>query len=624
MATTADPPDQQLKELLDYLKRTRGFDFAAYKKTTLARRIEKRIATVGCATFAEYQDYLEVNPSEFTELFNTILINVTRFFRDPQAWEFIRDEAIPNMLAEMPADQPVRVWSAGCASGEEAYTAAIVLAESLGDDEFRRRVKIYATDLDDEALAEARQGVYSHDALKALPQEICDKYFEPNSRGLAFRSDLRRSIIFGRNDLIVDAPISRIDLLICRNVLMYFTSEAQARILERFNFALNPTGFLFLGKSEMLITHGDLFTPHDLKCRVFTKVARGNLRERLAFAASGFEASNERDVGLRAAAAAHSPVAQIVIDASGFFVDANPRARDMFAIVEADMGKPFQDVPLSYRPADLRSAIDQSSDLNAPVRLSKVPYADPAGFERILDIEVAPLLTRDVVPLGTSITFDDVTTLVRLETDYKRSKHELENAYEELQSTVEELETTNEELQSTNEELETTNEELQSTNEELETMNEELQSTNDELETMNTEVNARATELDGVNLMLEGILGSLGVSVIVIDREHKVQVWNEMSHEFWGARADEVEGVDFMDLDIGLPVRELGDAIARSFGGATGRIEEQVDATNRRGKRFPALVRVMPLKTRSGEIYGSMILTSPYNEATGMREFSDD
>jgi two-component system CheB/CheR fusion protein len=611
MAREAELTTRELQDLLDYLKRSRGFDFSGYKKTTLSRRIEKRMAAVKTATYAEYQDYLEVNPREFTELFNTILINVTSFYRDMPAWEFLADDVVPSLLSALPADAPVRVWSAGCASGEEAYTIAMVLAEAMGDDAFKSRVKIYATDLDDDALAAARHGVYSNDALKPIPPELVDKYFEPNTRGLGFRPDLRRSIIFGRNDLVTDAPISRIDLLLCRNVLMYFTPEAQGQILERFNFALNGDGYLFLGKSEMLIAHGELFSPHNLKWRIFRKVQRNNLRERLAFVVPEADDRFDHAAGVRAAAAALSPVAQIVVDRRGFLVDANRRSRDAFGLAAGDIGRPFQDSPLSYRPADLRSAIDRAYEQRSAIRLESVRWNNDSGDERVLDIEVSPVMSSDGDAFGASVSFLDVTAFARLSDDYDRSKRDLENAYEELQSTVEELETTNEELQSTNEELETTNEELQSTNEELETMNEELQSTNDELETMNTEVNTRAVELDRLNLFFEGILGSLRVGVVVIDRAHKIQIWNSMSAELWGLRADEVEGQDFTDLDIGLPVGELEDAIARAFGGANKPIEEHVEALNRRGQRFNCSVRIMPLKTRANEIYAAMILAAP-------------
>jgi two-component system, chemotaxis family, CheB/CheR fusion protein len=596
--------------LLTFLKNERGFDFTGYKRASLERRVRHRMDAVQVHSFEEYHDYLQVHPEEFTALFNTILINVTSFFRDAPAWGFLASDVIPGLLEEMTDGQSIRVWSAGCASGQEAYTAAMVLAEAIGADAFKARVKIYATDLDDDALVEARQGIYPTAGLKDVPAEMVEKYFEPSSRGMAFRPDLRRSIIFGRNDLMSDAPISRIDLLICRNVLMYFTPEAQGHILERFNFALNPTGYLFLGKSEMLVSHSELFSPHEVKWRIFRKVRRDNLRERLGFLAPDpFQENAEAVPGLQAGAAALSPVAQIVVDRGGRLVEVNKRARETFGLGDADIGRPFQDAPLSYRPADLRSAIDRVYTDNRSVQLEDVQWIDLNGGPRVLQIEIIPVLGADEA-LGATLSFTDVTALSKLSADYELSRRELETAYEELQSTVEELETTNEELQSTNEELETTNEELQSTNEELETMNEELQSTNDELETMNTEVTTRATELDRLNLFFEGILGALRVGVVVIDRDHKVQIWNAMSNDLWGLRADEVEDTDFMSLDIGLPVKQLEDAIARAFGGSSNAIEERVEAINRRGKQFECVVRVIPLQTRSGDIYASMILTA--------------
>jgi two-component system CheB/CheR fusion protein len=614
-APGADAEAEDLQGLLDFLKSSRGFDFTGYKRTTLRRRIEKRMQAVGSEDFAAYEDYLEVNPREFTELFNTILINVTSFFRDAPAWEFVANEVIPQLLEARGDSAPLRVWSAGTASGEEAYTIAMLLCEALGEETFRRRVKIYATDLDEDALSEARNGVYSVDSLKDVPDELAARYFVEGPRGYGFRTELRRSIIFGRNDLVSDAPISRIDLLICRNVLMYFTPEAQDQILERFNFALGASGFLFLGKSEMLISHADLFVPHDIKSRVFRKVSVGNIRDRLGFVVRDDRLVPEAAGTILRGAAAMSPVAQIVVDADGRLAGANTSARALFSLGDADIGLLFHSLSLSYRPADLRSAIEAAYAANSAVTVGRFTWPRASGEDRILEVEVAPVPGQDGDALGATVTFTDVSALARLHDEHERSKGELETAYEELQSTVEELETTNEELQSTNEELETTNEELQSTNEELETMNEELQSTNDELETMNTEVNSRATELDRLNIFLEGILGTMGVGVAVIDPDRRVQMWNTMSADTWGLRADEVDGADLMSLDIGLPVGELDGEIAQALGGAADPIEKRVDAVNRRGRAFACLVRVLPLRARSGEVYGAMILTTPSGDA---------
>jgi two-component system, chemotaxis family, CheB/CheR fusion protein len=609
--TTPPNTAEGLEPLLEYLKGARGFDFSGYKRATLERRIRKRMSEVGIDDYDNYEDYLEANPREFAQLFNTILINVTGFFRDTEAWDYLAQEIVPKVIEDVPEEEQVRIWSAGCASGEEAYTIAIVLLEAMGEEEFKRRVKIYATDVDEEALTEARAAVYPPEALKDVPAEIVKRYFVENGRGFAFRPDLRRSVIFGRNELLEDAPISRIDLLLCRNVLMYFTAEAQTRILSQLNFALRDRGYLFLGKSEMLVRHSEYFKPIDVKRRVFRRVPRANLRERLGQtvgdASLGPEAAAQRHSDLRTAAAAVGPLARLVVDSSRFLVDVSLRAQELFDVGPADIGRPLQDLELSYRPIELRAPLDQAFEQNRPVNAGQVEWGEP-GQERILEAEVTPIGPVGRSALGAAITFADVTDYARLATEHGNSKRELETAYEELQSTVEELETTNEELQSTNEELETTNEELQSANEELQTMNEELTSTNDELEAMNEEQRRHADELDRLNLFLEGILGNLGVGVVVVDREHEVQLWNANSEDLWGLRADEVEGQDLLALDIGLPVGELKKPLEDALASSSASTTVVLDAVNRRGRSFRCEVRMMPLVSAKQGLYGAIVL----------------
>src|SRR5215471_21363399 len=240
----SEPPENgDLGHLLDYIRRVRRFDFSGYKRSSLSRRISKRMQDGHCDSYADYQDYLEVHPNEFGELFNTILINVTSFFRDAAAWDYVAAEVVPRIVSGKQMGEPIRVWSAGCASGEEAYSLAMLLCEVLGVDQFRARVKIYGTDADEEALTKARQANYSMRELDGVPADYIERYFDQGNGGTGsytFRSDLRRSVIFGRHDLVQDAPISRLDLLLCRNTLMYFNAETHQRILERFNFALGP------------------------------------------------------------------------------------------------------------------------------------------------------------------------------------------------------------------------------------------------------------------------------------------------------------------------------------------------------------------------------------------------
>jgi len=617
MAERVDKPVEtgsELDALLEHIRRARGFDFSGYKRPSLERRIRKRLDAVRLNTYSEYQDYLEANQAEYTQLFDTILINVTGFFRDKQAWDYVADEILPQLIADIPADKPIRVWSAACASGEEAYTIAMLLAEALGHDEFRRRVKVYATDVDDEALTHARQALYPPEAMKTVPQSLQDRYWEERGGGIVFRGDLRRAVIFGRNDLVQDAPISRVDLLISRNTLMYFTPETQARILGQFNFSLSEHGFLFLGKSEMLLSHSELFTPHSLKWRVFKKVPRVGIRDRLGFITGAIRNDEDEEPGryaqLRDGAADNSPVPQVAVDSQGFLAFANHAARRLFGIGPSELGRPIQDLELSYRPAELRAGLARAYEQGAGVNLGRAPWSRDGEPERIFEVEIAPLHADGAHNLGASITFIEVTAHVRLTQDFDESKRQLETAYEELQSTVEELETTNEELQSTNEELETTNEELQSTNEELETMNEELQSSNDELETMNEVQRERSMEVERLNMFLEGILGHLGVGVVVVDGDGAVQLWNDSAYELWGLRGDEVDGQRFASLDIGLPTEPVQGAIDAALGDGGEASVVSVDAVNRRGRQFSCTVRALPLRTRTGNSYGAILIMS--------------
>src|SRR5437588_4626702 len=262
--------DPALEELLEFLRTSRGFDFSGYKRGSLGRRITKRMHSVGLDDYRSYRELLEAEPQEFVELFNTILINVTSFLRDGEAWQYLGDEVVPMLLDSRGQDAPLRAWSAGCASGEEAYSLAVVLCDAVGEDAFRQRVKVYGTDADEEALATARLGRYRASAVKGtLDSEQVERYFEADGDDMVFRKDLRRAVIFGRHDLVQDPPISRVDVLVCRNTLMYFNADTQRRILSNFHFALNDGGYLFLGKSEALVSRTGLFVPADHKRHVF-------------------------------------------------------------------------------------------------------------------------------------------------------------------------------------------------------------------------------------------------------------------------------------------------------------------------------------------------------------------
>lgn len=565
--------DPNFEALLAYLKESRGFDFTGYKRSSLMRRVSRRMGQVQARDYQEYLDYLQVHPDEFTALFNTILINVTAFFRDADAWDYLRSDVLEPMIASRPADSTIRIWSAGCASGEEAYTLAMALAEVVGLDQFRERVKIYATDVDAEQLNEARQAAYGKRDVQALPPELVEKYFEPINGRFVFRKDLRRSVIFGRNDLVQDAPISRIDLLTCRNTLMYFNAGTQAKILGRFHFALADTGVLFLGKAEMLLSHSSLFTPIDLKRRVFRRVPRLYAPPGVVFTdppavpAVGATGLDE----LRNEVFASSPLAQLALTSDGMVALSNRQLENLFGVSSRDIGRPFRDLDLSYRPVELRRFIEQAQLERRTLRVSDVEFH--RGTEvTYLELQISPLSGADGNLLGVNLIFHDVTSARRLQDDLEHANQQLEAAYEELQAT----------------------------NEELETTNEELQSTNDELQSINDQLRISTSQLDEANVFLETVLTNLQAGVAVVDPDLRIRMWNRRAEDLWGLRSSEVIGQHFLNLDIGLPIDQLRPLLRGVLGPDGISAGTELDAVNRRGRAIMVRVACTPLSRPGG------------------------
>ena len=264
--------------LLLQLQHSHNFDFSAYKRPSLMRRIQKRMQMLPIVGYENYGEYLTAHPEEYYYLFNLIEINVTSFFRDAQVWDYIATKLIPDIIASKSESDPIRVWSAGCASGEEVYTLAILLVETLGIEAFKERVKIFATDIDKEALQQARTGVYSVNTVASIAANRLNNYFQQVHNGYIFHRHIKDNIIFSQQNLITDAPMSKIDLLVCRNVLIYLNSEAQTRALARFYFSLTESSFLCLGRAETLpYKSTSLFTIIDTQNHIFVKVPKSNL-----------------------------------------------------------------------------------------------------------------------------------------------------------------------------------------------------------------------------------------------------------------------------------------------------------------------------------------------------------
>ena len=601
-----------LRGLLDKLSARHNFDFREYKEGSLARRIRARMTQVHVDSFGAYANYIEANPNEHIALFNTILINVTTFFRDPEAWRTLADEVIPRIVEDAGEGRTLRIWSAGCSSGEEPYSIAMLLAEHLGEAANNYTIKIYGTEVDEEALTAARHALYRIDQLKDVPDRLIDRYFTRDGQLYRFRRDIRRWCIFGSHNLTQAPPLSHIDLLLCRNVLIYFTSELQERILSRFHYSIREDGYLFLGRSESLLARSRMFTPVHLKWRIFQRISAtarqvGAVLPEPAPAQqlAGVARADVPSPGARVQRALEVlPAAVMVIDMSDTILSWNPAAEGMFDIpVASALARKFRDLDVSYRVEGLRARIEDVKARHAPARMDDVTFTRRNGDLVHADVTISPLFEGYRL-IGVLVYAVEATEHARLKEQMGRIAEQHATAIEELQSTNEELETTNEELQSTNEELETTNEELQSTNEELETTVEELQAANSELAALNAELEARSAELKRVDAYHLNLLNSLEQSLFVTDRALVVTSWNRASERMWGLPADQAVGRDLAALPLGEMVRMLRSGLETALKGQATVEVSDVPYTASDGDERNAVVRIVPLRDAAGVLTG--------------------
>jgi two-component system CheB/CheR fusion protein len=592
--------DRGLRRFLEALSTTYNFDFREYKEASLSRRIRTRMAQIHVDGFDAYTDHLAQHPEERVTLFNSILINVTGFFRDPELWRILADDVIPQVVATGPS-RTIRLWSAGCSTGEEPYSLAMLLAEHLRERVGDYHIKIYGTDVDEDALATARHGVYRLDQLKDVPGQLVDRYFTREGQLWRFRREFRRWCIFGSHNLAQAPPLSHIDLLVCRNVLIYFRNELQERIISRFHYALREGGYLVLGRSESLMARSRLFTPRHLPWRVFQRspaLARGaqgplgDPGDSTARPGGRLEDPGATSRAQRALEAL--PVAVVVVDMADAIVTWNTAAEELFEVPGANaVGRKFRDLDVSYRVEGLRARIEDAKARQAPARMDGVSFTRRNSEMVHVDMVITPISDGSRL-LGVTVTALEATELARLKDQMMRVAEQHATAIEELQSTNEELETTNEELQSTNEELETTVEELQAANAELGTLNNELE--------------GRTAELNRLDAHHASLINSLGFGIVVIDRAGSVRSWNQAAERIWGLRAEHAIGREFAGLPIGPAAQRTGAALDQVWASEQPVVVAGVPYVMPGGEARTAQVRVVPMRDGVGGLTGALAM----------------
>ncbi|MGB0507761.1 MAG: chemotaxis protein CheB [Pikeienuella sp.] len=532
--------DDPLTDLLQIVLARTRVDFREYKKTTIHRRMERRMVALGIPKQEDYTRYCRANPEEIDALYKDFLISVTRFFRDKSEFEALKPYI--QEIAETHSDQVVRIWIAGCATGEEAYSVAMLMAEALGPEALRNdRLQIFATDIDKKALAKARLGRYSLEAANHIPPELFEKYVEHVDDMIEISADLRNVILFSEHNLCQDPPFLNIDLICCRNLLIYFNNSLQAKVLGRLHYSLDKEGTLFLGIAETISVSDELFRNPSSDKKFYRKrvITRAEERARDNEMSGGIRVrprnvprgqsrirDDKPDPGMfESLARAVGPNSILISDEMRIvrvFGDISPYVslnEGMRLQLSATMLRPplNQDARmlagLALKQGTRREGVPKrlTPDATKTVRLDAYPLQNTKGVEPLVLLTFTEIEDAKKDLIAETESHEETSERVQaLERD-------LSSARDTLQQTIEELETSNEELQALNEEMQSTNEELQATNEELETSNEELQSTNEELVTVNEELQVSSMELSSVSDEQDAILDNVAAALLIID-----------------------------------------------------------------------------------------------------------
>lgn len=544
-ATKAPSTASGLARILMQLRSSTGQDFSLYKKSTIIRRIERRMLKNGIKDMESYARLLKENSNEVHVLFTELLINVTSFFRDPEAFTVLQNSILSRLFKDKPEDYVIRVWVAGCASGEEAYSIAILLREWMDEHHQEYKVQIYGTDLDNDAIAMARTGLFPHNISADISPERLRRFFIKEDAGYRIKKEIRECLVFAVQNVIKDPPFTKLDLLTCRNLMIYLEPELQNRLIPAFHYALKPGGVLFLSPSESIGNHTELFLPIDRKWKFYSAIptaesSRSMMINPLSWTMAGSIKSPEekmkktKDINFaemtrRVLIQCFAPPS-VVTDLKGEILYVHGETGKY---LRPALGQPSLNIVEMAREGlelELLAAIHRAAADNLPTLNREIQVKTNGDFTAVaLSVRCLPnpysgeglllvtFLDVPSPPKGRRKRTSKPAEIGRIE----ELERELSYTRENLQATIEGQQASNEELKSTNEELQSTNEELQSTNEELETSKEELQSVNEELITVNAELQAKIEQLAGMQNDMKNLLDNINVGTVFLN-EHLI------------------------------------------------------------------------------------------------------
>lgn len=620
--------EQLLHDILIQLRTGTGHDFKHYKRATVLRRIERRMQVTGQPDLSGYYRYLQDNPEETKSLLEDMLIGVTNFFRDREAFEALERDVVPQLVSAAISAQrekeEIRVWSAGCSTGEEVYSLSMLLTDQLQLDASAASLQLFATDIDERAISVGRAGLYPQAIITDVPPSRLRHYFLKEDDHYRIRKEIREKVLFAKHSLLSDPPFSQIDLIVCRNLLIYLDREVQREILQMFHFSLRPGGFLFLGSSESADACHELFTPVDKRNRIFrAKTGTGNSRRTPTMPRGGYVRSNvsreapqssvQRKLSfgdIHQRALEHAAPPSVIVDSNADILHMSESAGRFLRHAGGELSRNLLTLILPELRLEIRTTLFQVQQSGVPVKSREVPInRDERRY--LIDLVAHPYKEEDSDSEYVLVIFEEVeidpaelamTTVLQTESQVLSNlERELQRTKLHLQDTIEQSEVSSEELKASNEEMQAINEELRSATEELETSKEELQSINEELLTVNFELKTKVEETDKINDYLTNLIASTDIATVFVDRSMRIKWFTPRATDIFSMLPVDT-GRSLLDITHRLDYENLaGDAVLVFE--SLNMIEREVSSTDNRWY----IARLLPYRSSEDHIDGTVL-----------------